>query len=210
ALGANRDESCVKFQSIVHTCSAAKTAASVPTSLQHRTSHVARVIRSALIVISSESLPVRAPFNPGALYVRRAALIEAQADSIWNAFESEDRMRTWFGHGHTLDRYEPQLGGAVELSVTLDDGVHRFGGAITHFEPGHRLTFSDNWLDHLAWPEPTFISFVLHAQSGATLVELYHHGFEVLGDIASKECLAYEQGWDAKHLQYLKSLIESG
>ena len=67
---------------------------------------------------------MRAPFNPGALYVRRAALIEAQADSIWNAFESEDRMRTWFGHGHTLDRYEPQLGGAVELSVTLDDGVH--------------------------------------------------------------------------------------
>ena len=153
---------------------------------------------------------MRAPFNPGALYVRRAALIEAQADSIWDAFESEDRMRTWFGHGHTLDRYEPQLGGAVELSVTLDDGVHRFGGAITHFEPGSRLTFSDNWLDHLAWPEPTFISFVLHAQSGATLVELYHHGFEVLGDIASKECLAYEQGWDAKHLQHLKSLIESG
>jgi len=153
---------------------------------------------------------VRAPFDPGALYVRRAALIEAQADSIWNAFESEDRMRTWFGHGHTLDRYEPQLGGTVELSVALDDGVHRFGGAITHFEPGHRLTFSDNWLDHLAWPEPTFISFVLHAQSGATLVELYHHGFEVLGDIASKECLAYEQGWDAKHLQHLKSLIEGG
>ena len=110
----------------------------------------------------------------------------------------------------TLDRYEPQLGGAVELSVTLDDGVHRFGGAITRFEPGHRLTFSDSWFDHLAWPEPTFISFVLHAQSEATLVELYHHGFEVLGDIASKECLAYEQGRDATHLQHLKSLIESG
>ena len=106
---------------------------------------------------------MRAPFDPGALYVRRAALIEAHADIVWQAFESEDRMRTWFGHGHILDRYEPQLGGAVELSVTLDDGVHRFGGAITRFEPGHRLTFSDNWFDHLAWPEPTFISFVLHA-----------------------------------------------
>ena len=80
---------------------------------------------------------MRAPFDPGALYVRRAALIEAQADIVWNAFESEDRMRTWFGYGHTLDRYEPQLGGTVELSVALDDGVHRFGGAITHFEPGH-------------------------------------------------------------------------
>ena len=153
---------------------------------------------------------MRTPFDPGTLYVRRAALIEARADLIWNAFESADRMRTWFGHGHTLDRYEPQLGGAVELSVTLDDGVHRFGGAITHLEPSHRLTFRDNWFDHLAWPAPTFISFVLHAQSAATLVELYHHGFEVLGDIASTECLAYEQGWDAKHLQRLKTLIEGG
>ena len=151
---------------------------------------------------------MRAPFDPGALYVRRAALIEAQPDIVWNAFESEDRMRTWFGHGHTLDRYEPQLSGAVRLSVTLDDGGHRFGGVITDFEPGHRITFSDNWLDHLAWPEPTFISFVLHERSRATLVELYHHGFEVLGDIASRECLAYKHGWDAKPLQHLKSLIE--
>ena len=151
---------------------------------------------------------MRAPFDPGALYVRRAALIEAQPDIVWNAFESEDRMRTWFGHGHTLDRYEPQLSGAVRLSVTLDDGGHRFGGVITDFEPGHRITFSDNWLDHLAWPEQTFISFVLHERSRATLVELYHHGFEVLGDIASRECLAHEHDWDAKPLQHLKSLIE--
>ena len=44
----------------------------------------------------------------------------------------------------------------------------------------------------------------------ATLVELHHHDFEVLGDTSIKECLAYEQGWNAKHLQHLKSLIEGG
>ena len=107
---------------------------------------------------------MRAPFDPGALYVRRAALIEAQADIVWNAFESEDRMRTWFGHGHTLDRYEPQLGGAVELSVTLDDGVHRFGGAITHFDQAE-AHIQRQLVRSPRWPEPTFISFVLHAQS---------------------------------------------
>ena len=62
---------------------------------------------------------MRAPFDPGALYVRRTALIEAQADIVWKAFESEDRMRTWFGHGHILDRYEPQLGGAVNYQSHL-------------------------------------------------------------------------------------------
>ena len=49
-----------------------------------------------------------------------------------------------------------------------------------------RLTFSVNWLDHLA-------SNVHGFTCQATLVELHHHGFEVLGDIAQG---AYEQGWD--------------
>ena len=53
----------------------------------------------------------------GALYVRRSAFVQATPERVWEEFASFDRLRAWFGIGHTLHAYEPRLGGHVELSV---------------------------------------------------------------------------------------------
>lgn len=148
-----------------------------------------------------------ATFSPGRLYVRRAVAIAAEPAEVWAWFTSFEAFATWFSRGHTLLKFEPEIDGSVELSVELEDGLHHFGGPITHFESCRRLTLVNNWLDELAWPVPTYLTFLLTAQPGGTLVELFHHGFDALGDMGAAECLAYEQGWDTKHLAALREAV---
>ena len=148
-----------------------------------------------------------ATFSPGRLYVRRAVAIAAAPAEVWTWFTTFEALATWFSRGHTLLKFEPEINGTVELSVELKDGLHHFGGPITHYEPCRRLTFTDNWFDDLAWPTPTYLTFLLTDLMGNTLVELFHHGFDALGDIGATECLAYEQGWDTKHLAALREAV---
>jgi len=148
-----------------------------------------------------------ATFSPGRLYVRRAVAIAAAPAEVWPWFTTFEALATWFSRGHTLLKFEPEINGAVELSVELEDGLHHFGGRITHYEPCRRLTLTNNWFDDLAWPTPTYLTFLLTAQREGTLVELFHHGFDALGDIGASECLAYEQGWDTKHLIALREAV---
>jgi uncharacterized protein YndB with AHSA1/START domain len=148
-----------------------------------------------------------ATFSPGRLYVRRAVAIAAAPGEVWPWFTTFEALATWFSRGHTLLKFEPEINGPVELSVELEDGLHHFGGRITHYEPCRRLTLTNNWFDDLAWPTPTYLTFLLTAQTQGTLVELFHHGFDVLGDIGATECLAYEQGWDTKHLIALREAV---
>ena len=148
-----------------------------------------------------------ATFSPGRLYVRRAVAIAAAPAEVWPWFTTFEALATWFSRGHTLLEFEPEINGAVELSVELEDGLHHFGGRITHYEPYRRLTLTNNWFDDLAWPTPTYLTFLLTAQREGTLVELFHHGFDALGDIGASECLAYEQGWDTKHLIALREAV---
>ena len=42
----------------------------------------------------------------------------------------------------------------------------------------------------------------------ATMVELFHHGFERLGAEAADNLQGYEEGWDVKHLKALRSIVE--
>ena len=53
----------------------------------------------------------------GRLAVRRSILIKAPPERIWREFESFERMKAWFGTGHTLLKYEPRVGGWVELET---------------------------------------------------------------------------------------------
>jgi hypothetical protein len=71
----------------------------------------------------------------GTMHVRRSAFIQATPERVWEEFASFDRLRDWFGIGHTLHAYEPKLGARVELSVELDGTRQRYGGTITVFEP---------------------------------------------------------------------------
>lgn len=60
----------------------------------------------------------------GVLAVRRSVLIKATPERVWQEFKTLEKMRAWFGLGHTLHKYEPRLGGQVELAVMIDGDLH--------------------------------------------------------------------------------------
>ena len=66
----------------------------------------------------------------GALVVRRSIWIDAKPDEVWEEFESLERMRAWYGTGHTLVRYEPFVGGIVETNVGTDTDNHDRADAV--------------------------------------------------------------------------------
>ena len=142
------------------------------------------------------------------LHVRRSSLIQATPERVWQEFTSFDRLGAWFGRGHTLEVYEPELDGQVLLSVEMGGAKRSFGGRILIFETARELTFSNNW-ESDGWPVPTFITLRLTPLYDACLVELFHHGFERLGGDAGVELQGYEAGWHSRHLEALKAIVES-
>jgi uncharacterized protein YndB with AHSA1/START domain len=145
----------------------------------------------------------------GMMYVRRSAFVQATPERVWEEFTSFDRLREWFGIGHTLHAYEPRPGGVVELSVDLRGTRQHFGGTITAFEPNAEVTFACNWHDEsLAWSVPTMWTLRLSASYDGTTVEIFHHGFERLGRAGGAALEALEAGWDNKHLKALRAIAE--
>ena len=142
------------------------------------------------------------------LNVRRSILILAPPERVWQEFESFDRIAAWFGRGHELHRFEPELGGQVEMSVVIDGEQRYFGGPVVVFERESEVTFESNWHAPHAWPLPTFFTLRLTPLYDATPVELFHHGFERLGSDAGGELQGYEAGWDSHHLEALKAVVE--
>jgi len=142
-----------------------------------------------------------------ALHVRRSGLIRATPDRVWHEFTSFDRLAAWFGRGHKLESYEARLGGRVLLSVEIDGAKRPYGGPILIFEPARELTFSNNW-ESDGWPVPTLITLRLTPLYDACHVELFHHGFERLGDDAGAELQGYEAGWHSRHLEALRAIVE--
>ena len=143
----------------------------------------------------------------GALHVRRSSLIQATPERVWQEFTSFDRLAAWFGRGHQLEAYEPELGGQVLLSVEINSAKRPFGGRILIFEPARELTFSSNW-ESDGWPVPTLITLRLTPLYDACHVELFHHGFERFGNEAASDLQGYEAGWDSHHLKALRAIVE--
>ena len=143
----------------------------------------------------------------GTLHVRRSGLIAASPARVWEEFTTFERLSAWFGRGHRLETYVPQVGGEVLLSVEIDGERRTFGGAILVFDPGLELTFSNNWTER-GWRVPTTLTLRLQALGAACHVELIHHGFERLGASAGTELEGYESGWHSRHLEALKSIVE--
>ncbi len=87
------------------------------------------------------------------------------------------------------------------MSVEIDGVRRRYGGPVVVFEPAREITFESNWHDApMAWPVPMFMTIRLTSLYDATLVEIFHHGFERLGVDAADNLQGYEEGWDIKHL----------
>ncbi len=117
-------------------------------------------------------------------------------------------MRSWFGTGHTLLNYEPRVGGRVELEVTHEANVLRFGGKIIVFEPGRELTFEDEWIPSQGWDAPSLITIRLTPALGGTLVELFHHALERVGEGAAEQHRGFEAGWGLRQLEALRIAVE--
>ena len=146
----------------------------------------------------------------GLLHVRRSILIQAPPERVWQEFESFERIAKWFGRGHELHRFEPKLGGRVEMSVEIGGAPQHYGGEVIVVEPQRELSFENNWDEApRRWPVPTFFTFRLTPLYEHTAVEIFHHGFERMGAEAADNLQGFEEGWDLKHLGALRSLLES-
>ena len=142
------------------------------------------------------------------LNVRRSILIKAPPARVWQEFESFERIAAWFGRGHELHQFEPELGGSVEMSVVMEGEKRHYGGPIIVWEPEREVSFESNWEVPHAWPVPTFFTFRLTPLYDETMVEIFHHGFERFGADAAGYLEGYEEGWDLKHLKALRSIVE--
>ncbi len=145
----------------------------------------------------------------GPLAVRRSILIKAPPERVWQEFQSFERMKAWFGTGHTLLQYEPRAGGWVELEVEVEGQMRRFGGRVVVFEPPREMTFEDSWLPPEDSEVPTLPTFRLTPALGGTLVELFRHAFERLGEMAAEKHRGSEGGWTIRQLEALRQIVEA-
>ncbi|MBI2766802.1 MAG: SRPBCC domain-containing protein [Chloroflexi bacterium] len=144
----------------------------------------------------------------GPLHVRRSGWIAAPPERVWQEFESFERMKAWFGTGHTLTAYEPRVGGMVVTDAGESAGARLlFAGKVLVYDPPRELTFEQDWEGH-GWLRPPQITFLLSARAGGTMVELIHHGFEEASRTPGAELNGFESGWDNHHLLRLSEIIE--
>jgi uncharacterized protein YndB with AHSA1/START domain len=145
----------------------------------------------------------------GPLNVRRSIWIAASPERVWQEFKSLERMRRWFGTGHKLVCYEPRVGAEVEVDAGEWEGkALRFAGKVLVYDPPRELTFEQDWLGE-GWPAPPLLTLRLTALSGGTQVELFHHGFEALGDAAEagEHLRGFEGGWTMRQLEALREVV---
>jgi uncharacterized protein YndB with AHSA1/START domain len=153
------------------------------------------------------------------LVVRRSIHIRAPAARVWEEFSPAERFDRWWGaliaapaagtpNGQRLVRYEPHVGGRIEMEVDFDGAPVRFGGEIQVFAQGRELGWENDWIPNQGWENPTFVTLRLAPALGGTLVELFHYGFEQTGPGASEEHAGYEQGWGMTQLAALKTIVE--
>lgn len=152
------------------------------------------------------------PSSIGILAARRSIHIAAPPERVWEEFTTFERMSRWFGVGHKLVAYEPWVGGLVETDATGVPAGHGgatlvFRGRVTVFEPGHEVTFEQDWVDH-GWAAPPYVTIRLTAALGGTLVELLHHTIERVGASAADDHAAFEGGWDTRHLEALRRIVQ--
>lgn len=146
---------------------------------------------------------------PSPLHIRRSIHIAAPPERVWREFETFERMAVWFGTGHRLVRYEPRLGGMVELEIDGDyRGSSRWGGPIRVWDPPRELTFEDRWIPDHGWNGPMLLTFRLTPYLEGTMVELLVHNIEAIGPDAAEEHAGYEGGWTVRHLAKLREIVE--
>jgi uncharacterized protein YndB with AHSA1/START domain len=141
------------------------------------------------------------------LHVRRSGFILATAERVFEEFTTFERLAAWFGTGHQLEVYEPEVGGRVLLSVEIDGAKRRFGGKVLVYEWARELSFTNDW-ESDSGPVPTLFTLRLSPLYDGCHMEIFHHGFDRLGIEAGSQLQGYEQGWDSHHIDHLKKIVE--
>lgn len=150
---------------------------------------------------------------PGALVVRRSIQIDATPERIWREFETPERFAAWWttdmpDRRESVRKYDPRVGGRVEMPCAWDGGSCVFEGNVTVFEPKRELTF-ELGLEGVTWDAPTYVTIRLTPNAFGTMVEILHWGFEHIGASAVQQFSDFEGGWDLRELRALKSVVES-
>lgn len=158
----------------------------------------------------------------GELAVRRSIEINATPERIWQEFASQERMALWFSDkggvpmGNHLLTYEPRVGGIFQTEG-MHEGVTSFlfTGKVLVMDPPRELT-AEMGMVRMGdgadpWPAPTLITFLLTPlTSSRTKVEIVHHAFEQLGDMAREMYEGFEGGWNLAQVTALRNLVETG
>ena len=122
--------------------------------------------------------------------------------------EDFERIAAWLNLGHQLHTFEPRVGGKVMMSVEIDGKPRHYGGSVLIYEPEREVSVASQWEPPHSWPVPTFWTIRLTPEYDATMVEIFHHGFERLGADAADNLQGFEDGWDITHLKALRSIVE--
>ena len=148
----------------------------------------------------------------GTLHVRRSIFIQAAAERVWEEFATAERIAAWLDRGHTLHSIEPRLGGRAEMSVEIDGLRRHYGGPVIVYQAPREMSLEIAWREPwdavYATAIPSYWTFRLRPVYSGTLVEVFHHGFELTGPDAATVLEGYEQGWDVKHLTALRGVVE--
>ena len=129
-------------------------------------------------------------------------------DRVWEEFEELERMRH-VRHRSRLEKYEARVGAEVETDAgELDGEAIRFSARVVVVDPPHEITLEQDWVGH-GWKGPLLITIRLTSLDGRTLVELFHHGFEVLGADAAENHRGFEGGWTMRQLEALRELVRA-
>jgi uncharacterized protein YndB with AHSA1/START domain len=172
--------------------------------------------------LQNEEDLMTASTKSGELAVRRSIQIDAPPERVWQEFASQERMSQWYTTAGGVEMgarrlaYEPRVGGIFET-----EGVHAgvtsflFTGKVLVFEPPRELTVEMGAVrmgdDPPNWPAPTLVTFLLTRLEGDRCsVEIVHHGFEALGDIARDMYDGFEGGWNLEQVKALRSIVETG
>jgi uncharacterized protein YndB with AHSA1/START domain len=149
----------------------------------------------------------------GTLHVRRSIFIDASPERVWEEFTAENRISAWLDRGHTLHSIDPRLGGRAEMSVAIEGRQRFYSGQIIVYEPACEMSLEivwrEPWEATYATATPSYWTFRLTPVHSGTLLELFHHGFELTGANAADNLEGYEQGWDIKHLSALRAVVEA-
>jgi uncharacterized protein YndB with AHSA1/START domain len=166
-----------------------------------------------MMVTDSKSKTHSVRTAPGDLVVRRSIQIDAPPKRVWREFETPERFTAWWAtdmpdRREGVRKYDPRVGGRVELPCSWDGGSCVFEGNVTVFEPHRELTF-ELFIEGVTWDAPTYVTIRLTPNAFGTMVEILHWGFESIGAAAVQQFSDFEGGWDLRELRQLKVAAEA-